>query len=223
MSKSVDQPTRLKILIVDDHELVLDATVSALKQQYANADIVMVQNSRDTLVQLKQGQFDLVIVDLSMPEAAGETAQTRTGIQLLKTLMEEFPRLNIVVQSAHTRSLAQLKAMIAVHEGGFTVADKSLPMREMLTKLDWSLQGLIFTPKDMRHRLEIKPEWLEVIRLAFQEGLQDRAIAERMHIAERTVRHYWTKIQDALEVYPDQGKNMRIQTEIQARLAGLVD
>jgi DNA-binding NarL/FixJ family response regulator len=223
MSESITQSAPLKILIVDDHELVLDATVSALRQQYPKAEVIVVQNSQDALAQVKQHQFNLVVVDLSMPEAVGETAQTRTGIQLLRALMEGHPQLNIVVQSAHTRSLAQLKSMITTHEGGFTVADKSLPMREMLVKVDWSLQGLIFTPKDMRHRLEMRPEWLEVLRLAFQEGLQDRVIAEQMHIAERTVRHYWTKIQDALEVYPEEGKNMRIQTEIQARSAGLLD
>jgi DNA-binding NarL/FixJ family response regulator len=219
----MSQSTPLKILVVDDHELVLEATISTLKQQYANADVMTVQNSRDGLEKVEQWKPDLVIVDLSMPEAMGETAQTRTGIQLLKTLMERYPQLNIVVQSAHARSLAQLKSTISTHEGGFTVADKSMPMREMLTKVEWALQGLIFTPKDMRQRLEIKPEWLEVLHLAFQESLQDRAIAERMHIAERTVRHYWTKIQDALDVYPDEGRNIRIQTEKRAREAGLLD
>jgi DNA-binding NarL/FixJ family response regulator len=223
MSESIAPSTALKILLVDDHELVLEATVSALQQQYPQAEITPVQNSQTALTEVAQRRPDLIIVDLSMPETLGEAAQTRTGLQLLKTLMEQYPRLNIVVQSAHTRSLAQLKAAITAHEGGFTVADKSLPMREMLTKVDWSLQGLIFTPKDMRHRLEIKPEWLEVLRLAFQEGLQDKAIADQLHVAERTVRHYWTKIQDALEVYPEEGKNIRIQTEIRARSAGLLD
>lgn len=64
---------------------------------------------------------------------------------------------------------------ISGHEGGFIVAEKSLPMKEILTKVEWALQGLIFTPKEMRNGLEVKPEWLEVLRLAFQKGLQDKA------------------------------------------------
>jgi hypothetical protein len=44
-----------------------------------------------------------------------------------------------------------------------------------------------------------------------------------MHRAERSVRTYWTKIQDVLGVYPEEGKNMRIQTEIRARQEGLID
>jgi hypothetical protein len=37
------------------------------------------------------------------------------------------------------------------------------------------------------------------------------------------VRHYWNKVQDALGVYPDEGKNIRIQTQIRAREEGLID
>lgn len=80
-----------------------------------------------------------------------------------------------------------------------------------------------YTPRELRTGLTIKPEWLQVLRLAFQDGLQDKAIAEQMNVAERTVRHYWNKVQDALGVYPDPGKNIRIQTEIRAREEGLID
>jgi DNA-binding NarL/FixJ family response regulator len=44
-----------------------------------------------------------------------------------------------------------------------------------------------------------------------------------MNLAESTVRKYWTRIQDALSVYPEEGKNIRIQTERQAREKGLLD
>lgn len=217
------QPKTLTILIVDDHELVLGGTLSVLKQQYPDANIVTAQTAQEGLQQVSYRQPDVAIVDLSMPETVGETAHTDTGIQLLKTLMEQFPTLNIVVQSAHPRSLVRLKGEIIAHEGGFTVADKSFPKKEMLIRVDWAIRGYASTPKEMWHGLEVKPEWLEVLRLAFQEGLQDRAIAEKMNVAERTVRHYWTKIQDVLDVYPDTGKNIRVQTGLRAREEGLID
>jgi DNA-binding NarL/FixJ family response regulator len=137
--------------------------------------------------------------------------------------MTNQPQLNLVVQSTHIQSLIRLKAMIAEHEGGFTIADKNQPISDMLLKVDWALSGVVYTPREIRNGIEVKPEWLEMLKLAFEEGLQDRAIAERMHVAERTVRRYWVKIQDALEVYPDETKNLRIQTEKRAREAGLID
>jgi DNA-binding NarL/FixJ family response regulator len=210
-------------LVLDDHEMVLGGTAAVLKQRYPEVEILTAQTTGEAMQIVEQRQPDLVIVDLAMPETPGEAARTDTGIRFLNTLMETYPSLNIVVQSAHIRALVRLKFAISSHEGGFTVADKSLSMQEMLTKVDWALQGLIFTPREMRSGLEMKPEWLDVLQLAFRQGLQDRAIAERMNVSERSVRHYWTKIQDALGVYPDQGLNIRIQTEIRAREEGLID
>jgi DNA-binding NarL/FixJ family response regulator len=209
MHQPVSESKTLNILVVDDHEMVLDGTIAALQKAYPQAAIATARTFQTTVKHLESSQPDVVIAD--------------TGLQLLKILMEKYPTLNIVVQSAHVRSLVRLRFAITAHEGGFTVAEKDLSVKEMLTRVEWALQGLIYTPKDMRNGLEIKPEWLTMLQLAFQEGLQDKAIAVQMRIADRTVRHYWTKIQDALDVYPDEGKNMRIQTEKRAREAGLID
>lgn len=210
-------------VVVDDHESVLNGTVAALQKEYPDIQILTASTAQTAEEHINAASPDAVVMDLSIPSTPNDPAQTETGIQLLRTLMQQHPTLNIVVQSAHVRSLVRLKPMIDTHEGGFTIADKSLPLREMLTKVDWALQGLIYTPREMRTGIELKPEWLRVLELAFQEGLQDKAIAERINVSERTVRHYWTKVQDALDVYPDEGKNIRIQTEIRAREEGLID
>jgi len=215
--------TQQKILVIDDHESVLHGTVSVLQREYPDAEILTAQTADSAVKLIEQSRPNLVVVDLSIPEASGALARTETGIQLLRMLLRRYPNLNIVVQSAHTQSLVRLKPAINTHEGGFTIADKSLSVREMLTKVEWSFQGLVYTPREMRTGLELKLEWLEVLRLAFQEGLQDKAIAEKMNMSERTVRHYWTQVQDALGVYPDIGKNIRIQTEMKARELGLID
>jgi DNA-binding NarL/FixJ family response regulator len=114
--------------------------------------------------------------------------------------------------------------IIDAHEGGFTVADKNLPVSEMLKRVEWALEGVNYTPPQMKDKsLEVKPEWLEVLDLAFREELQDKEIAKRMGVVEKTVRNYWSKIQNALGVYPDPSKNLRIQTEVRARERGLID
>ncbi len=221
----VQNKQTLTFLVVDDQELALYATINVLKPQYPDVKIIEAQTAQEALnlIASNPNLPDLAILDLSMPQTAGESARTDAGIQLLRTLMEKYRNLNIVVQSAYPRSLIRLKALISCHEGGFTVADKSLPMKEMLAKVDWALNGVIYTPKEMRTVLEVKPEWLEMLEWAFKKGLQDKEIAKQMQIAERTVRHYWRNVQNVLEVYPDDGKNLRIQTEIRAREEGLID
>ncbi|MFM2432636.1 MAG: hypothetical protein RLZZ511_3850 [Cyanobacteriota bacterium] len=215
--------SKFRILVIDDHEMVLGGTTAALKTSYPEAEIFTANTAQQGLEQLKFVHPDLLVVDLSMPDGVGDAAQVDTGIQLLRQIMAENPLQNIVVQSAHVKTLIRIKSAIASHEGGFTIVDKSLSMQEMLKKVAWAADGVVFTPKEMRNGVEMKAEWLEVLQLAFDEGLQDKVIAQRMNVAERTVRHYWTKIQDVLDVYPDEGKNIRIQTERRAREEGLID
>ncbi len=215
----------LKILVIDDHESVLGGTIDVLRNKYPDAEFITALTAQQALQQVSSMQPDLVVMDLSLPESLGKIARPETGVKLLRTLMQNYPNLNIVVQSAHVRTLVRIRPDIDAHKGGFTVADKSLSSQEMLTRVDWALQGLTHTKdiKGIHSGLEVKPEWLRVLTLAFEEGLTDKAIAERMCVGERMVRHYWSKLQDALDVYPEEGKNMRIQTQMRAREEGLID
>jgi DNA-binding NarL/FixJ family response regulator len=213
----------LKILIIDDHEAVIGGTIEAIARNYPEADLLLAKTAQEATDKLNSFTYDLVITDLSIPEKVGERPKPEVGIKLLKSMMDNYPTLNILVQSADARALIRLRLNIYEHEGGFTVVDKGESLKQMLAKVDWSLNGVNCTPKEMRAGFELKEEWLNLLELAFNESLKDKEIAHRMSIAERTVRHYWTKIQDLLEVYPEEDKNMRIQTESRAREVGLID
>lgn len=215
-----------KILVVDDHQLILTGSLDVLRQKYPNAEILKAKTAQEAFDIVESFQLDLVVMDLSIPYKTGMTAHIDEGIQLLKILMKKYPALNIVVQSSYVKALVRIKHEIDEHQGGFAIADKGLSEKEILTRINLALQGGTHT-KDIKTALEFKPEWLEVLGLAFEEGLQDKTIAERMHMHERTIRSYWTKIQDVLGVYPEdcrqEGKNMRIQTRIRAKEEGLID
>jgi DNA-binding NarL/FixJ family response regulator len=210
-------------VVVDDHESVLEGTCSVLQGQYPEAKILSASTADAVAPLIADAKPSLVVMDLSIPAKSGEQPKTDNGLQLLQSILAEHPTLNLVIQSAHARSLIRLKPIIEAHQAGFTIADKSLPSHEMLIKVDWSLKGLLYTPPEMRTGLEVKPEWLTLLQLAFVDGITDKAIAQKMNVSERTVRHYWTRTQDALEVYPDEGINIRIQTYNKARHYGLLD
>jgi DNA-binding NarL/FixJ family response regulator len=212
-----------QILVVDDQETVLGGTVGPLQQQYSDAEILTAQNARHALEQVDKYQPELVVMDLSMPQEPGGEALSDVGIQLLRSLMTKYKQLNIVVHSIDPMPLVRLRPVIDSHEGGFTVVSKSMSISEMLTRVDWAVQGLNYTPREIRTGVEVRPEWLEVLHLAFKEALTDKAIADYMNVSERTVRNYWSKMQDALAVYPEPGKNIRVQTGKRAREEGLID
>jgi DNA-binding NarL/FixJ family response regulator len=223
MSQTQLSQKMITILVVDDHELILGSTVQVLEQRYSKVDMHTAKTAWEALEKLDQVKPNLLVVDISMPDKEGGNARSDVGINLIKTVMERYPLLHIVVQSADFRPLVKLKFAIHEHGAGFIVAEKNLSTEEMLTRVDWAFNNVTYTPKEMRSGLEVKEEWLTVLDLAFNHGMQDKAIAEQMNIGERTVRRHWTNIQDALGVYPEDGRNLRIQTGIRARDEGLID
>ena len=216
----------LSILVVDDHQLILTGTLDVLRREYPEADIIKAQTVKETLSIIQSRQLDLVVMDLSIPNTLGERAEIDSGIQLLQTLLAEYPHQNFIVQTSYVKALIRIKHEIDNHQGGFAIADKGLPEDEMLMRVNLALSGATHT-KDIKTGIELKPEWVDVLRFAFEEGLTDKEISKRMYKSERAVRTYWTKIQDVLEVYPEDckqsGKNLRIQTEIRSRDEGLID
>ncbi|MEH2083196.1 MAG: response regulator transcription factor [Nostoc sp.] len=223
MSQDLPEQEMLKILVVDDHELILSGTLDLLKSNYPQAKILTAKTTENALQQVEAFQPDLVIMDLSLPETSGDIAEINRGIKSLGTLMKNNLTLNLVVQSSYVKALVRIKQDIDAHEGGFTVADKGLSSQEMLNRIDLALKGVTHTKDLKMPSKEVKLEWLEVLNLAFEEGLEDKVIAERMQVAPRTVRHYWAKVQDVLGVYPEDGKSLRIQTEKRAREEGFID
>ncbi|MEO1186533.1 MAG: response regulator transcription factor [Cyanobacteria bacterium J06636_27] len=221
---SVDK--QLNILVVDDHQLILTGTLDVLSRDYSHASIVKAQTAQETLALIQSNHFDLIVMDLSIPDKKGERAEVDLGIQLLQNLLKEYPHQNFLVQSSYVKALIRIKHEIDNHQGGFAIADKGLPEDKMLMRANLAIVGATHT-QDIKAGIELKPEWMEVLRMAFEDGLTDKEIANRMYKSERAVRTYWTKIQDVLGVYPEDckksGKNLRIQTEILAREEGLID
>lgn len=217
---AAQQPT---IVVIDDHEMILSGIVNLLRQNYPEATVQVAQTRQAGQALIANLQPDLVVVDIAIPEQPGRKAVAEVGVALLEELMQQHPLLNIAVLSANANPLVRLKPQIDNHEAGFTVSDKGWTADNILKKVNMAMEGGRYLPKEMKLGLELKPEWLELLRLAFQAGLTDKMIAKRMNISEKTVQNYFHKVQDVLEVYPEEGQNLRIQTGNKAREAGLID
>jgi len=211
------------ILVVDAHEITLVGMASTLKEQYPHANIHLASTYQEVKKIKALESYNLIISDIYIPSEAGAVCKVDTGLGMLQEFIENYSGLNIVIHSDHARALIRLKPIIEAHKAGFTISNKGHPISELLTKIDWSLQGLLYTPPDMRSGLEIKPEWLKLLKFTFYDGLTDKAVAKTLNVSERTIRHYWTRTQDELGIYPDEGINIRIQTFVAALKSGLLD
>lgn len=130
---NIQQP---KILIVDDHRLLLNGTIGLVGDRFPDAEIFSAQTAQEAITQVTEHSPDLVIADLSIPEASGTIAQVENGLGLLKQLMQDYPNLNLMVQSSNIKALIRLMPEIDAHQGGFTIADKSLSLETFLTRME---------------------------------------------------------------------------------------
>lgn len=223
MNQTILQQEVEKFLVVDDHEAILEGTVPALKEKYPTVEIFTAQDRQTAQQRVRYNHPDLVVLDLSLPEKPKSPATLEVGLQFLNTLMSSNPAPNILILSTNVKPLVRLKPTINTYEGGFAAMDKSLPIREMLRLVDLALRGSIYLPQNVRSRPEFDLKWIEMLQLKFQEGLTDKAIAQRMNVSDRTIRNYWIRIQDSLEIYDDPEKDVRLQIQIEARKMGLLD
>ncbi|NJL84844.1 MAG: response regulator transcription factor [Leptolyngbyaceae cyanobacterium SM1_1_3] len=223
MKSGSTHPLLRRFLVIDDHAAILEGTVPALQNKYPTVEILTAQSQQEAEQKIKRYRPEFVVVDLGLPESFAAIPSTEVGIQLLELLMNTDPAPNIMVLSTNVKPLVRLKPAIHIYEGGFVALDKSLPIREMLKYVDLALRGSVYLPSEVRSRPEFDRRWLEVLMLKYQEGLSDKAIAEQLGISDRTIRNYWLRIQDALSVADHPQQDLRVQIQIAARKAGLIN
>lgn len=229
MSPGLQKEVSRKILLVDSCEIFLNGTVKILNSYYRETKVYTATTVEKALHQVAIIKPDLVITDICLGSRIVGEIRINHGMGLIKELLTNYPEINILVQSTCIKTLVRIKSEIDNHKSGFVVADKYLSTAETLNRIKWALQGLTHTKdiKAINSGLALKPEWLRLLNLAFEEGLQDKAIASHICVSERMVRHYWFKLQEVLNINVEelkrQGKNLRIITHIRAREEGFID
>ncbi len=96
------------VLFVDDELNVLEGLRTRLHRQRSKWEMVFVQSGREALERLAQGDVDVLVTDMRMPEM--------DGVTLLKRAQEEYPRVVRIVLSGHAELEAALRAIHVAHQ-----------------------------------------------------------------------------------------------------------
>jgi DNA-binding NarL/FixJ family response regulator len=102
----------IRVLIADDHAIVRQG----LRQILSDTEDMVVageaSNGVEVVQMVRAGQFDLVLMDVSMPD--------RNGIDALKLIRKELPKLPILVLSMHPEEHYAIRALKAGAAGYLT-------------------------------------------------------------------------------------------------------
>ena len=102
----------IRILIADDHAIVRHGLRQILSD---SADLVVSGEARNGVQALqlaRSGEWDVVLLDVSMPD--------KNGIDTLKQLKKEFPRLPVLMLSMHPEEHYAIRALKAGASGYLT-------------------------------------------------------------------------------------------------------
>ncbi|MEQ1713124.1 MAG: response regulator transcription factor [Hyphomicrobium sp.] len=194
-----------KFLVVDDHPLFREAIQLAVLVAYPEAKIVeatSIAGARAVIA--KEGPFDLVLLDLTMPG-------TR-GFEGLLELRTHHPKLPIVIVSA-------LDDPQIIHQGmtygaaGFI--PKSVRKGELADAIQTVMNGCVYLPKDYappQARTErdghasfttrlgtLTPQQLRVLMM-LRQGKLNKQIAFELDVGETTVKAHVSEILRKLNV-----------------------
>jgi DNA-binding NarL/FixJ family response regulator len=106
------QTEKIRVLIADDHAIVRQG----FKQIFSETDDLQVAGEADdgidALELARSNAWDVFLLDISMPN--------RNGIDTLKQLKREFPRLPVLILSMHPEEQYALRALKAGASGYLT-------------------------------------------------------------------------------------------------------
>ncbi len=109
-----------KILIVDDDPSILRMLARLLKAQL-DARIDTVESGEQALVQLESIDYDLILLDINLPQ--------RSGLEILKILSNQKPHLPVVIMTAHSKPQVIIDA---IKEGAYEFLSKPFETQELL-------------------------------------------------------------------------------------------
>lgn len=185
----------IRVLVADDHQLVRDG----LKQLLAAAPGLEVAaeaaNGDEVLAIVKNSDFDLVLLDMSMPGL--------TGINLIKRLKLERPRLRILVLSMHGEHQYAARAIKAGASGYLTKDSASAELVGAIRKVagggvhltDAAAASLVESASsgDLPPHELLSDREFEIFRLLCI-GHGPTEIAEQLHLSVKTVSTHKTRI-----------------------------
>lgn len=102
----------IKILIADDHAIVRQGLKQTVADQHDMNVTGEARDAAETLGLVREAAFDVVVLDITMPD--------KSGLELLKELKSELPKLPVLILSMHAEEQFAVRALKAGAAGYIT-------------------------------------------------------------------------------------------------------
>jgi two-component system nitrate/nitrite response regulator NarL len=188
LSKGMTEFNKWRLMLVDDHQILLDGIKTLLS---AEADLEIVGEAADARMATQLLGFakpDLLVTDLSLPDA--------NHTDFIKNTRTQYPQLKILVLSMHDEQEI-IKDVLKAGANGYVLKNNS--REELVKAIRNVLLGNEYVSPDVSLKLleaaqranqsHLTEREIEIVRLIAKE-FSNKQIADKLFISERTVESH---------------------------------
>ena len=196
---------RTRILLVDDHAVVRYGAAQLINRE---ADLVVCGEEEDAgkaLTAITNLKPDLVIADISLKDSS--------GLELMRNIKAQYPKMPVLVVSAHDESIY---AEIAFRAGALGYLMKDQALDKIVPAIRRVLSGAIYVSDALAARMlqrqvrgqtdinqspvkSLSDREMEVFQLIGQ-WKKTREIAHELHLSVKTIEYYREQIKRKLNL-----------------------
>lgn len=196
---------RVKVLIADDHQIVVDGLVALLEKKQETIEIVAkVNDGVEVIEYLKENPVDIAVLDISM--------QRMDGAEATQIIRDSFPKTKVLILSMHFTE-DYIDALLDAGCSGYVLKDKG--HKELITAIERIADGgeyygptifkkiLEWRRNAKRSSLELPPQITDrekdVLKL-IAKGLTAPQISKELSITENTVNTHSRNMRNKLGI-----------------------
>jgi DNA-binding NarL/FixJ family response regulator len=192
----------LKILVIDDHEVVRRGVKQILQETFPHVEVGEADTGQKGIAAVRQEPWDLAIVDISLPD--------QSGLELLCELHDTAPQLPLMVLSLHSEEQYAVRAFRA---GAMAYLTKQTAPEELARAVQQVLTGRMYVTASIGERMAgslskdstgpdhhtLSNREFEVLRCLAQ-GQSIKSIGQSLDLSVKTVSTYRARLLGKLQL-----------------------
>jgi DNA-binding NarL/FixJ family response regulator len=196
---------RIRVLLVDDHAVVRFGIGQLVNREPDLQVCGEEEDASEALTAINNLKPDLVIADISLKDSS--------GLELMRNIKAQYPKLPILVVSAHDESIY---AEIAFRAGALGYLMKEEALERVVTAIRRVLSGAIYVSDTLAAKMlqrqvrgqtdinqspvkSLSDREMEVFQL-IGRWKKTREIAEELHLSIKTIEYYREQIKRKLDL-----------------------